>query len=405
MLLPVVDAKIQPTELVFLLLAPLAIWTYGTSLWPRDVFLRIGLGAYLGANVLSAALSQNLSAGLEALGRIYLVLLALIVARYVADAPVERGRKLLDWFLYGTALLALCTYAGYAWALGGELNSMVQVYGNYPYLGTVLRAKGFTAGAGMLIIVLLLPTLYAWRGWRSGRLRIWWFVLLLPLAGLTFAKEVLLLGLGLLLIDPWVQQFFSGRGRRMRGFVVAAVAITFWLGTHFIVQDRQPFEDSDLYGTNYTAGTLVWEGKDKQVVQTSYLELKKAALSVTAQHPVLGVGPGQFGRALPAEKAAGRYPANLPDYDPHSTWLGALAETGIFGFIGLLLLVAAFWQLLRTIPPGTFPNDVLLSILLFLLLTAIMSVSKDVMNFRFIWFGLGILLGGSAYLPNRPQVA
>lgn len=395
-LLPVVDAKIQPTEIIFLALAPLALWHYRKYPWPDDVPLRIGLVAYLLANVVSAAVSQQLSAGLEAVGRIYLAVLALIVARYTAASPERHGRQLLDYFLYGTAALAVCTYVGYALAVVGEPNAMVQVYGNYPYLGTVLRAKGFTAGAGMLIIVLLLPTLYAWRGWRDGRLTIWWFVLLLPLAFLTLAKEVLLLGLGLLLVDPWARSrvFGRGRGRWVRGVIVGAVAVVFWLGTHYIVQQRGPFATSDLAGTNYTAGSIVWANDDHQLIETSYTELKKAAVSVAAQSPAFGVGPGQFGRALPAEKAAGRYPVSLPDYDPHSTWLGALAETGSFGFVGLLLLTFTLWRTVRGGPASALPDGLRLPLIVFLLLIAILSVSKDVMNFRFMWFGLGVLLGG-----------
>lgn len=390
--MPVVDAKVQPTELVFLAVFPVAVLAYGWSLWPRDGLLRAGLLAYVGTNAVAAAVAWDLSAGLEALGRIYLVLLALVVARFVAEAPARNARKLLDYFLYGTSVLAVCTYLGYAWALAGELNPMVQVYGNYPYLGTVLRAKGFTAGAGMLIIVLLLPTLYAWRGWREGRLRVWWFLLLLPIAGLTFAKEVLLLGLGLLLVDPWVRKHVFGRGRGIRGLVVTAVACTFWLGTHFLVTDPTPFPDSDLYGTNYTAGNVVWEGEGYRVLRSSYAELKVAAISIAARHPWTGVGPGQFGRALPAEKAAGNYPATLPDYDPHSTWLGALAETGAPGFVALLLLVFVVWRHVRTAGPGPLPPDVYHCLLVFFLLIAILSVSKDVMNFRFLWWGVGVVL-------------
>jgi hypothetical protein len=390
--LPYVDAKIQPTELVFLFLAPLALWTYGRSLWPKDRWLQAGFITYLAANVVSAAVSENLAANLEAVGRIYLAFMALIVGRWVSEAPQKRARKMMDYFLYGTAALAIITYIGYISAVINGPNSMVQVYGNYPYLGTVVRAKGFTAGAGMLIIVLLLPTLYAWRGWRDGRLKIWWFALLLPLAFLTFAKEVLLLGLGLLLVEPLVRKVF-GRGRRVQGLLIGAVALTFWLATHYIVQERQPFAESSLAGTSYTAGVIVWEGTDYQVIETSYTALKKAGAYVATQHPVIGVGPGQFGRALPAAKAAGHYPEHLPDYDPHSTWLGALSETGAFGFIGLLLLVCAIWRNVAPLTPAIVTDDIRLCLLVFLLLILIMSVSKDVMNFRFVWWGIGLLLG------------
>ncbi|MEO0734476.1 MAG: hypothetical protein AAFZ52_16685, partial [Bacteroidota bacterium] len=334
-LLPVVDAKVQPTELVFLPLLFFGWQRYGRSLWAIDPRLRWAGLAYLFWNLLSALVAWNLPAVLEACGRGYLLLVALLVAAYVRERGEAAVWMLLRYFLYGTTVLAFCTYLGYLAALFGYDNSMVQVYGNYPYLGTVLRAKGFTAGAGMLIIVLQLAVPYAWWGWRTGRLSLFWLAFLLPLAVLTLAKEVLLVGLGLALVDPWFRGLTRKWGRgpacevRYGVGLVSAVAVVFWLGTHLILQARQPVAETSLAGTNYTSNELVWQGERWQLLETSYLSLKKAAVHVAGQYPVFGVGPGQFGRHLPSLKESGQYPAHLPDYDPHSTWLGALAETGV----------------------------------------------------------------------------
>jgi hypothetical protein len=51
--LPCIDAKIQPTELVFLVLLPAALLTYGWLLWPDDGWLRGAIIAYLAANLAS----------------------------------------------------------------------------------------------------------------------------------------------------------------------------------------------------------------------------------------------------------------------------------------------------------------------------------------------------------------
>lgn len=416
--LPYVDAKVQPTEVVFLLLFPLALLAYGKKLWLKDRWLMGGLLAYLLTNFVAALAAGVLPAMLEAFGRGYLVLLALIVAVWVKEAPNDRPQKILDWLLYGTTALAFCSYVGYAAALLGYGNSLVHVYGNYPYLGTLFRASGFTGGPGMLIIVLLLPLLYAWRCWRKGKMSLAWFAFLLPLAGLTFAKEILLLGLGLLLVDPW----FRGRGRWMQGGVIGAVAVVFWLGTHLIIQQRQPVETSALAGTEYTSGNLLLEGEHFQLLETSYLALKRAGISVSLKHPLVGVGPGQFSRALPAEQVAGVYPEHIPLYDPHSTWLGAMAETGSFGFLALLFLSVLLYQRIRTLPapsalpigrktntkvvspttiePTQVPN-IVLCLQVFLLLLLILSVSKDVANFRFVWVFIGLLLGLRAWVPSR----
>jgi hypothetical protein len=387
--LPYVDAKLQPTEVIFALLFPLALWAYGKRLWLQQTSLMWGLVAYVLANVVSASVAGQLPAFLEAFGRLYLVLLALVVAVWVNERREPRARKVLDAFLYATMALAACSYAGYFAAVLGYGNSLVHVYGNYPYLGTLFRASGFTGGPGMLIIVLLLPTIYAWRSWREGRKSLIWFAFLLPLAGLTFSKEILLLGLGLLLVDPW----FRGRGRRMQGWLIGAVAVVFWFGTHYIVQLRQPVDESSLAGTEYTSGNLVWVGEQYQLLETSYTALKRAGVSVSRKYPIFGVGPGQFSHHLAAEQAAGVYPAHLLHYDPHSTWLGALSETGIGGLLGLLLLSVLLYLSFRRLPLDGPDAGVVLCLQTFLVLLLILSVSKDVANFRFVWVVIGVFLG------------
>jgi hypothetical protein len=398
--LPYFDAKIQPTELVFLAILPAALLTYGRLLWPDDTWLRWAIIAYLAANLASGLWSGDLSAMLEAAGRVYLMLLALILAACVRKTGPDLTRKLLDAFLYGTAVLAVISYIGWIAAMLGYHNSLIQVYGNYPYLGTVVRARGFTGGAGMLIIVLLLPTLYAWRSWRDGQKSIYWVLLLLPLAVITFSKEILLLGLGLLLVEPLVLRYANG----LRKWMILAGALAFWFGTHFIIQTRQPVAESDLAGTFYTSGELVWVGEDYQLLESSYSALKRAGVSVASKYPWLGVGPGQFGRFLPAEKTAGVYPEHLPLYDPHSTWLGAFSETGFFGFSSLLLLCLVFYRRFKHLEINTETEGMISSMMVFLLLMLILSVSKDVANVRFLWLAIGILLGLSQ-LPSSNSLA
>jgi len=353
--LPYFDAKIQPTELVFLAMLPVGLIHFRRALWPPGPWLRGAIIAYLLANLASGVWSGDLSALLEAAGRVYLMLLALIFAATIRTGGEGLSRKILDAFLYGTAVLAVVSYAGWIAAMLGYHNELVQVYGNYPYLGTVVRARGFTGGAGMLIIVLLLPTLYAWRSWRDGHKSIAWVLLLLPLAAITFSKECLLLGLGLLLVEP----MFIKYGRGLRKWVIMAGAFVFWFGTHFIVQTRQPVAASDLAGTFYTSGELIWVGENYQL----------------------------------AEKAAGVYPQHLPLYDPHSTWLGAFSETGIFGFLSLLLISLVFYRRFSQIQVPVGEKGLVDALLVFLLLMLILSVSKDIANVRFLWLAIGILLG------------
>jgi hypothetical protein len=177
----------------------------------------------------------------------------------------------------------------------------------------------------------------------------------------------------------------------------------FWFGTHFIIQTRQPVAESDLAGTFYTSGELVWVGENYQLLESSYSALKRAGVSVVFKYPWLGVGPGQFGRFLPAEKASGVYPEHLPLYDPHSTWLGSFSETGVFGFVSLLLLSLVFYRRFTNFEPSAEASGMVSCIKVFLLLMLVVSVSTDVANVRFLWLAIGIMLGMSQ-LPSPPGI-
>lgn len=54
---------------------------------------------------------------------------------------------------------------------------------------------------------------------------------------------------------------------------------------------------------------------------------------------MVGIGPGNFNHEIANLKMQGNYPVQLSNYDPHSTILGALAETGLFGFLILIVMV------------------------------------------------------------------
>lgn len=125
-----------------------------------------------------------------------------------------------------------------------------------------------------------------------------------------------------------------------------------------------------------------------QLVESTYLALKRASWVIGSQHLPLGVGPGCFNGALEELKEKGLYPAHLPNYDPHFTWGGAWAETGLLGFLALVYLSwAGRAQWLKAADP-TAPVHQVLSI--FLLLLLICSMSMDVMNFRQLWLAAAL---------------
>jgi O-antigen ligase len=130
-----------------------------------------------------------------------------------------------------------------------------------------------------------------------------------------------------------------------------------------------------------------------QVVETSYTALKRANWTVGREHPWLGVGPGNSNKYLPALKAQGIYPPRLPDYDPHSTWMGAFSETGLFGLMALAVMVAAWFSLIGQRGLITSNDSVVRAASVYLLILLIESVMIDAMNFRQVWIAIGLVMG------------
>lgn len=386
--LPVFKASVQPAELLFIPLGLLALVHYGKKLIPERT-LALPLLAYLLANLVAALASGQRTAVLETTGRGYLLAMFLVVLAQVrAEGPILPGRIMKIW-QKGAAALALLALGGYILALLGWFNESVQVYQNYPYFGTVLRAVGLNGSGGMLVVVLLMPCLWSWYEWRHRGQSGGWLLLFLLLMVLSLSKEIVLLGLGLLLLEPRVQKL----ARWKKNLLIGVTAGFFLLATHWIILPTGPVKSSYLGGTQYSTEKVVLQGSSIQVVESTYWALKRASWVMGWQHLPLGLGPGCFNLALEKLKQQGLYPAHLPNYDPHFTWGGAWAETGLPGFLALLYLgLAGRAQWLKAATPAG-PEYQVLSI--FLLLLLICSMSMDVMNFRHLWLAAALGLAGS----------
>lgn len=397
--LPVVSAKLQLTEIVFLLLFPLALLRYGRKLFDLPLFLMLTIGMYLLANLFSGFYSGGLEAILESFGRVYLVLVALVIICFVRyETLVKNKAELLvqSWSI-GALTMAGLTMIGMIAATAGWNNILVVVYENYPYFGTVIRAKGLAGGANSLVYVCLLPLLYTYRRARLSDEGWLWVCLLLTICLATISKEIVIVILGLFLVDPLVYRKMNV----LRPVAIVLTALVLWFGTHLIVQRPNDVTGTYLEGTEYTSEKIVWRGENVQLLETSYAALKKVGVIVASKNLLAGVGPGQFNSTLPREKELGNYPKHLPDYDPHSTLIGGFSETGLPGGISLLLMCGAgFWYTRRSIfSEQTRSTTWFLPVRVFLLLLLISSVSVDIMNFRHLWVPVAILLG-VALSPN-----
>ena len=120
----------------------------------------------------------------------------------------------------------------------------------------------------------------------------------------------------------------------------------------------------------------------------------RAGLMMAAQHPLLGVGLGNFDRAIrELNLEMDAKTATLPHHRPHSIFIGLLAETGI---PGLALFLALVFSALKSLWSRGSPADRLcLSLVLMLLIHAALH---NVLFQNIFW----AILGAAFAVARRP---
>jgi hypothetical protein len=131
----------------------------------------------------------------------------------------------------------------------------------------------------------------------------------------------------------------------------------------------------------------------------------KYALRMYKDHPLRGIGAGNFNARLPEYYAQDPHKdANFKDfvtYDPHNTHLGLLAEVGTFGWLSFLALFfivayALYKGLAGNIPSGT--RLIFYGVLAALAGIFLQSPTMDIQNLRHLWiiaaFGYALYKSG-----------
>ncbi|MEL7160295.1 MAG: hypothetical protein AAFN92_06020, partial [Bacteroidota bacterium] len=262
---PGLPAQVQLTELLFILALPFWYREIGAVISRYRVYGLVA-GSYCLVNLVSGIISGSEAALLEACGRVYLVMLSLLVAAYLRESGDVLLRTWWARATVGLSLVAVLVY-GLAVVTGNTPGTWIVLIPDYPYLGDVYRLRA-TAGSYGMFFMLLLPGWY-WLATSPERWKNWWLtalgVVTLALAA-TLGKELLLLAVAVLLLR------FRGRG--WLPWAVGGLAVVLWLGTHFVLSRT----GSELTKTAYVDGEYL-RTKEYVLLGTNYLANKRAAIA------------------------------------------------------------------------------------------------------------------------------
>jgi hypothetical protein len=392
--LPVVDRKIQPPEIIFLmtiifLLFNLRKISFSKFRWNK---LDIGLVIYLGVILITTFFAKNIRPYIELLGLFYLFSSYLMIRLFLISINEDFEKTIKNGIIWMGIIASIFGIIGIATTYFFNTSILGYIYQDYPYFGDTIRVSGFTATPHMLAsilnvsILVLLISIFEKRNFQS-----FFILLILSLAYIfTFAKIVILLIIGLIFIylkkekiNPFIKN----------GLRIAALSlfVFYMFATHFILINKNNPNLSAIRSKAFNTGELIGETQNNYIIPTAYFTLKQSALYLGKEYWLTGVGAGNHGMYFHELKEEGLFPKHIPDYDPHSTYFGSFAEIGIFGLSAILYLTFVLFKMSNHLLTTKKYYNLKVATSACLLIFFMEAISVDAINFRHLWLIFAIL--------------
>lgn len=386
-------AKVQLTEIVFLLLIPFIpykkVWQYQLN---NNRKLLTILGVYLLLDLASSFHSHRFMSIAESLGRVYLAITFCLVSYCLSTFDTKSLVRIISkTFIVATLLVGLVAVYSYLGLILHYPSRHLMYFAHYPYFGELYRLRIGAIYPSLFISVITVPLIFLiGTGQTTGlkmptRLAI---AILLICTALTLSKSIILITICLITLV-----LFSIR--KLNGIILFAitavftVAITFF--THFIIVEHNSAEERQLYTTIYTSNRIFCSAFGYDLLETDYTTVKRTEIDAAKRTLILGVGTGNFNGVVQQYKNRGLFPLKLNNLDPHCTYLGTLVEGGLPALIVLLIFFGYIFRSFTT-RKDLFTDRLLLSLFLIYITFLIDGISTDILNFRHLWIFLALAI-------------
>jgi O-antigen ligase len=309
---------------------------------------QVGLGLFLALSLISAAVATNPWIALRATALSVTGVVAFLTAHALAEQGL--GDRILRW-------------CGVAAAIG-VATALAQAYGAHSVLFAATRAPGGTFGnrnfmahfAALALPVLVTLTLTTRRGFTAalaaatvGALTIG--IVLSRSRTAWLAAPCGLAAYLLLLLPAW--KGHAVPVVRSRAILLAAAVVTGAIGAIAIPNTLRWMDDDSPYAKTLT-GIVDARGGSGRGRLIQY----RNTLPLVAQHPLLGVGPGnwpiRYGDVAPPNDPSWAYNDAIPlNPWPSSDWIALLSERGVAAVLAILLVGGScLWRAMRAARTG-----------------------------------------------------
>jgi len=151
------------------------------------------------------------------------------------------------------------------------------------------------------------------------------------------------------------------------------------------VLDKKPFFENDKF----------------QLTRTSYSFLYESAGRMAIKYFPFGCGMGNYLEELSSFKKQGKYPDNIPAYEPHDIYISLMAITGLGGLIFLLFLPFAFYRTIRILWKQEPLRNISVASLVIFLVFGLESLTMGSLHMRHYWLFFAVV--NAMYLQHRKE--
>ena len=365
---------------------------------------------YLASSLLSLLGTTGLQQGLVQFAKQgYLALLyAVMVMLTAKSVSLERMSR---WMAGVAAVVAtICVLAVAVYYVSGMAVPLLGVVMPLPYIGQFYRLYGAFPSPEYLVNFLAFATplgiLQLLRPDAVSHRRYWGIGLAMIIIAAIFTAGHGIVGLVAAATFSLARAWNNRHPRLIAGAVIGTVALFIVVNMLLVVAVRD-LQVATSHDMTLESPAYPYAFHDEKVgaPQISleltynlmgYWVLKEIAWDAFLQKPLRGIGLGSFHDETRRAASEGRIPPEYREHDPHSTWLGRMAETGIIGTMTLVMLWFVMLRLAYGVVVAGGPQaDVALALAAGLIAVLVNSPNVDVMNFRFIWLAFGALRGAS----------
>ena len=419
-----IDGKIQLSEIAFFLL--FIVWIKDLiqkKIRITPTFFNFFVGLYLVCSLLSLINSDDLGMSLVAVcGLIYLVIIYFIFAGIKNRSSFEL--VIIIWLVASLVCIFVGVIGLVLYYIFGVSTSLIKVYPQFPFVGSIFRIISTFPTSKMLssYLTISIPMAFCLFLVTKNRTRKKWLVLAVIIMVVamvfTFSRGWIGFGVSLLVLLPLFQKEWINR--LVKPFLIVIIVTSFLVVNLISVWNITSIKAANLerkenrayhkYSWPVSEGKTTFLRVDISYEYMSYFLLKKAAIRMVQEHPLTGVGLGMFNENIRNLRERGELPKGIELFDPHSTFFGQAAETGLLGLLALLALLFFFGYHTYAISKSIddfYWKTFLYGFLASFLGLVVAGIDMDIMNFRFLWvlFGLAITVQRLAFEEQKEKNA